>query len=530
MSSHGGAFRCRECSAPVAKWVGRCPVCGLEQPRRSARRHPAPGRPGVRHGGRPSPHRRRPRRRGRGGADRPGRARPGAVGRPRSGSVTLLGGEPGIGKSTLLLQVVGAMAARGAPPRSTVATEESAAQVRAPRRPPGRRGWRTGLGGRHRGGRGPRSSSTWPTAPGTCSSSTRCRPCGSGIAGPDRRARSSRYTTPRIAWPRRPAAPGWPRSSSATSPRTGRSPGPASSSTSSTRSCPSRVTATTRCASSGGEAPLRSHAGARAARDRDRRRPGDGARRGGALPGRPALRRAGLGRAAGGRGASTVAGRGAGARQPDLGRCASPLGGGPRRWSGGVAAGGAREAARGPPDDRRRVHARGRRRSPDRACSRPGRRAGGRQLVHRRRTRPLGRGLRRGGSGGRGPAGPAPAAPTGRGGPASGSAPPSCRRRPPSISQAWRSSGCAAWARRSRRPAWRIAPSRPHDGRRRDGEGVTAPDHDKARAARSRCSSGSARSTATWSRRGPTATPAGSPLTSRPCPSTSTTSASARCR
>src|SRR6476646_5488854 len=47
-----------------------------------------------------------------------------------AGSVTLLGGEPGIGKSTLLLQVVGAMAARGA--RALyVAAEESAAQVRA---------------------------------------------------------------------------------------------------------------------------------------------------------------------------------------------------------------------------------------------------------------------------------------------------------------------------------------------------------------------------------------------------------------
>jgi DNA repair protein RadA/Sms len=46
------------------------------------------------------------------------------------GSVTLIGGEPGIGKSTLVLQALGAMAARGA--RSLlVAGEESPEQVRA---------------------------------------------------------------------------------------------------------------------------------------------------------------------------------------------------------------------------------------------------------------------------------------------------------------------------------------------------------------------------------------------------------------
>jgi DNA repair protein RadA/Sms len=46
-----------------------------------------------------------------------------------AGSVTLLGGEPGMGKSTLLLQALGAMAARGV--RCLLVTaEESAAQVR----------------------------------------------------------------------------------------------------------------------------------------------------------------------------------------------------------------------------------------------------------------------------------------------------------------------------------------------------------------------------------------------------------------
>ena len=46
-----------------------------------------------------------------------------------TGSVTLIGGEPGIGKSTLLLQALGAMAAEGAR-ALLVSAEESAAQVR----------------------------------------------------------------------------------------------------------------------------------------------------------------------------------------------------------------------------------------------------------------------------------------------------------------------------------------------------------------------------------------------------------------
>jgi DNA repair protein RadA/Sms len=46
-----------------------------------------------------------------------------------AGSVTLIGGEPGMGKSTLALQALGAMAARGAR-CLLVAAEESAAQVR----------------------------------------------------------------------------------------------------------------------------------------------------------------------------------------------------------------------------------------------------------------------------------------------------------------------------------------------------------------------------------------------------------------
>ena len=53
------------------------------------------------------------------------------------GSVVLLAGEPGVGKSTLLLDVAGRYAARGGPPALIVTGEESPAQVRL-------RGERTG--------------------------------------------------------------------------------------------------------------------------------------------------------------------------------------------------------------------------------------------------------------------------------------------------------------------------------------------------------------------------------------------------
>lgn len=130
MSSRGGAFRCRECSAPAAKWVGRCPVCQAwnsldDVPAGNGRaRAPAGRTVGPRPIGEVSA--------SEGAAVPTGMAELDRVlsGGLVAGSVTLLGGEPGIGKSTLLLQVVGAMAARGA--RTLyVAAEESAAQVRA---------------------------------------------------------------------------------------------------------------------------------------------------------------------------------------------------------------------------------------------------------------------------------------------------------------------------------------------------------------------------------------------------------------
>src|SRR5437016_7576681 len=127
MAKEKTAYRCRECGAVAPRWEGRCHACGdwntlVEEARRAAR----PQREGL--------------------------ARPVAIAdvalaagisRPTHldeldrvlggglvpGSVTLLGGEPGIGKSTLLLQALAAMA--GAGTRCLlVSAEESCQQVR----------------------------------------------------------------------------------------------------------------------------------------------------------------------------------------------------------------------------------------------------------------------------------------------------------------------------------------------------------------------------------------------------------------
>jgi len=130
------SYRCAECGAEAPRWLGRCPACeswGTLQER------VAPARPAATDG------------RLRTGA-------PGSSGVPASivdvdsgcadpmptgvgeldrvlggglvpGSVTLLAGEPGMGKSTLLLQALGSMARHGT--RCLLVTaEESCAQVR----------------------------------------------------------------------------------------------------------------------------------------------------------------------------------------------------------------------------------------------------------------------------------------------------------------------------------------------------------------------------------------------------------------
>ncbi|HEX8769663.1 MAG TPA: ATPase domain-containing protein, partial [Acidimicrobiales bacterium] len=120
-------FRCAECGTEAPKWAGRCPGCqawnALVEELESTSRMGA----GT-------------------AADTPElmsvveagawRARPTGIGELDrvlggglvAGSVTLVGGEPGIGKSTLLLQVLGSLGASGA--RCLLVTaEESKQQV-----------------------------------------------------------------------------------------------------------------------------------------------------------------------------------------------------------------------------------------------------------------------------------------------------------------------------------------------------------------------------------------------------------------
>jgi DNA repair protein RadA/Sms len=131
MSKLRTVHRCSECGGAAPKWSGRCGTCGawntlieeLDEPR------PAAGHASLSLLDRPVPV-----------ADvdlAQWSARPTGIGELDRvlggglvpGSVTLLGGEPGIGKSTLLLQAVSSLARRGAR-CLLVSAEESKQQVR----------------------------------------------------------------------------------------------------------------------------------------------------------------------------------------------------------------------------------------------------------------------------------------------------------------------------------------------------------------------------------------------------------------
>ncbi|MHB8219427.1 MAG: DNA repair protein RadA [Acidimicrobiales bacterium] len=128
-------YRCGCCGASARRWVGRCPACAewnsLEA-RPAGREHAASGPGGVPGGpaGDPvplatvDPDTARPRSTGVGELDRV------LAGGLVPGSVTLVYGEPGVGKSTLLLQVLLAAAAASGRPVLLASAEESAAQVR----------------------------------------------------------------------------------------------------------------------------------------------------------------------------------------------------------------------------------------------------------------------------------------------------------------------------------------------------------------------------------------------------------------
>jgi DNA repair protein RadA/Sms len=129
-------FRCQACGAQTQKWYGRCPDCGEFNTMLEERSAPAPGgsrRGGVRAAG--------------GTGSRPlplGEVEGGDAERVRTGiaeldrvlggglvpgSLVLIGGDPGIGKTTLLTQTCGALA-EVAGPVLYVSGEESVAQVK----------------------------------------------------------------------------------------------------------------------------------------------------------------------------------------------------------------------------------------------------------------------------------------------------------------------------------------------------------------------------------------------------------------
>ncbi len=229
---------------------GREPALGRPLPELRHLEHPGRGgagtiRPGqgVRPGGRPGPHHRGRRPDRRPPAHRRRGARPRPRRRPGPGSVVLLAGEPGIGKSTLLLGVLAGLAADG--PVLYVCAEESREQVRL-------RAER--LGALHPGLLLAAETDLGvvrtlveqvrPTVVVVDSVQTVADPELAGApggvgAGPrGRRPAGAR-------WPRSaPSPPSW----SARSPRTAPSPAPRRSSTWSTWSSTSRATSTTPCA------------------------------------------------------------------------------------------------------------------------------------------------------------------------------------------------------------------------------------------------------------------------------------------
>lgn len=126
-------FFCLDCGAESVRWEGRCPSCGAwnrmaEAPSESSTKKAGDRRPGQAARQRPEPL-------GAVETDAPRRSTGFAVvdrvlgGGLVPGSLVLLGGEPGIGKSTLLLQMAARMQASGHPVLYA-SGEESREQVR----------------------------------------------------------------------------------------------------------------------------------------------------------------------------------------------------------------------------------------------------------------------------------------------------------------------------------------------------------------------------------------------------------------
>ena len=235
--------RCAECGTAHPKWTGQCSGCGAwntlveEVDGRAGRRGAAPTADGRARAcsTTSTPCSRQPQPTGIGELDRV------LGGGIVPGSVTLLGGEPGIGKSTLLLQLL----AWWPGPTLYVSAEESAQQVRLRAERLGAVRPELWLAGGDLAGRRRRRHRPHVTRP------RRRR------QHPDHRRRAA-HVVARLGRPgarvrpaarrSRPSGAAWRSCWSATSPRTARSPGRGCSSTSSTPCCRSRASATTPCA------------------------------------------------------------------------------------------------------------------------------------------------------------------------------------------------------------------------------------------------------------------------------------------
>ncbi len=126
MKAERSHYTCDECGEASIQWLGRCPACGSFGSMREERAETARGRA--------SGPRAEPLRMGAVEDDKPrlevgiGEFDRVLGGGAVAGSLVLLGGEPGIGKSTLLLQAASSLAGRGAKV-VMVSGEESAAQI-----------------------------------------------------------------------------------------------------------------------------------------------------------------------------------------------------------------------------------------------------------------------------------------------------------------------------------------------------------------------------------------------------------------
>jgi DNA repair protein RadA/Sms len=126
-------YVCEECGQSTPRWLGRCPGCGAwnsltEERASQASKTPAASETGARRGARAVPL-------GEVRTDDARRLSTGLAELDRAlgggsvvGGVTLLGGDPGIGKSTLLMQALDGLASGGSD-ALYVTGEESAAQV-----------------------------------------------------------------------------------------------------------------------------------------------------------------------------------------------------------------------------------------------------------------------------------------------------------------------------------------------------------------------------------------------------------------